>query len=49
MSGKEPKAYMTQEAKARVMAAAGDVEKGSYQARLQSAADRNYHTGKVNK
>ena len=49
MSGKEPKAYMTQDAKARVMSATGDVGKGSYQARMQSAADKNYHTGKVNK
>ena len=38
---------MDQDAKARVMSAAGDVEKGSYQARMQSAADRNVNMGKV--
>ena len=48
MSGKETNTYMDQDAKARVMsAAAGDVQKGSYQARMQSSADKNVNMGKV--
>ena len=38
---------MDQEAKARVMSAAGDVEKGSDPARMQSAADKNQAEGKT--
>ena len=49
MSDKEPKkTLMDQKAKARVAAAAdGDVKKGSHEARMQSAADKNQAEGKT--
>ena len=41
MDGKQSKTPMNEDAKRRIMSAEGNVQKGSFEARAQSAADKN--------
>lgn len=55
MDKEQKKTYMTQEAKSRIMSSqskhyeSGNIPKGSFGSRSQSAADKNTNEGRTNK